>query len=71
MEDRTLRPHAMDTSLAEALDHYAATSGHRLAKEILVEHEADLFRLAPLALHSVQRHRPSSQQPHFYWLDKD
>ena len=59
----------MDASLANALDRYAATSGHRLVKEILAEHEADLF--GPPAPGAPHNHRPDSRRPRFYWLERD
>jgi len=59
-----------DATLAQALDRYAATSGHRLVEEILAEHEADLFRPAPsVARRSGKRADP--RLPRLYWLDRD
>ena len=59
----------MDASLANALDRYAATSGHRLVKEILAEHEADLF--GPPARRAPRNHPRDSRKPRLYWLERD
>jgi len=60
----------MDASLANALDRYAATSGHRLVKEILAEHEADLFG-PPAPGAPGKRHHLETRQPQLYWVERD